>query len=172
MREDKPNQLDEKFAEDLLDAALKNYQGVEPMPGLEDRVLANLRRQSRAARPVYWNWTSAMIAAAAVLIFFAADHLIYHPVVSVPEANNFRSGLNSNPIVLQAKTGERVADGLKPANAFVSSRRINSSSRRQDLALNLNSRREVERASSSLQVDEVQITEIRLDDIVISGNDR
>jgi hypothetical protein len=164
MREDNLHQLDEKFAEELLDASLENYHGVEPRPGLEDRVLANLRLQSRVARPVYWNWTSAMIAAAAVLIFFAADHLIYHPadtaVISVPEPP------------LQTKTEEKVVDGLKPANAFVSSRRIPSSSRRQDLALNINSRGAVERASSSLQVDEVQITEIKLDEIVISSNDR
>jgi hypothetical protein len=164
MREDNLHQLDEKFAEELLDASLENYHGVEPRPGLEYRVLTNLRLQSRVARPVYWNWTSAMIAAAAVLIFFAADHLIYHPadtaVISVPEPP------------LQTKTEEKVVDGLKPANAFVSSRRIPSSSRRQDLALNINSRGAVERASSSLQVDEVQITEIKLDEIVISSNDR
>jgi hypothetical protein len=171
MREDNLNQLDEKFAEELLDASLENYHGVEPRPGLEDRVLANLRLQSRAARPVYWNWTSAMIAAASVLIFFAVDHLIYHPadtaVISVPEANNLHSSS-----ALQTKTEEKVVDGQKPANAFVSSRRIHSSARRQDLALNIYSRRAVERASSSLQVDEVQITEIKLDDIVISSNDR
>jgi len=168
MREDKRNQLDEKFTEELLDASLNNYHGAEPLAGLEERVLANLRRQSRAARLFSWKLTSAMIAAVAVLILFAADHLIYHQVaprpafVAVSEANNLRGDGDSNPTSLQRKAGENRAIGVRAAKQ----------SRRQNLALNLNTRRENERPSISLQIEEVRIAVISLDDIILSSNDR
>ncbi|MCI0666318.1 MAG: hypothetical protein L0220_35155 [Acidobacteria bacterium] len=94
MREDNRDQLDEKFAEELLNASLNNYQSIEPVAGLEERVLANLRRQSRASHRVSWNWASAMIATIAVVLLFVVDHLIYHriasdpAVVAVAESNN------------------------------------------------------------------------------------
>jgi hypothetical protein len=165
MREDNRDQLDEKFVAELLDASLDNYHGAEPIAGLEERVLANLRRQSQAARPVSWKWTSAMIAAVAVLIIFAVDHLIFHQIASGPAIVAV-----SNPAMTQTETDVKVARVESPARSFPTSRRI--SSRRRDLALNLNSRRENERPNNSLHVDDVRISEIRLDDIVISGNDR
>jgi hypothetical protein len=165
MREDNRDQLDEKFAEELLNASLNNYHSAEPIAGLEERVLANLRRQSQSARPVSWKWTSAMIAAVAVLIIFAVDHLIFHQIASGPAIVAV-----SNSAVPQTETEVKVARVESPARSFPTSRRI--SSRRGDLALNLNTLHENERPSSSLQFDDVRITEIRLDDIVISSNDR
>ncbi|MGH9753530.1 MAG: hypothetical protein ACREA2_12170 [Blastocatellia bacterium] len=180
MRKDNRNPLAEKLAEELLDAAISNHRGAEPRAGLEDRVLANLRQQSRAARSVSWNRAPAMIAAAALLIFFAVDHLIYHPAASDPAmvaalgADEPRGGVDSNPIAPIAKAGERevVTDGVKLAKAFAASKRIFSSSRRRDLALDLNSRRADERADAGLRVEEVRIAEVRLDEIVISNNER
>ncbi len=137
------------------------------MAGLEERILDNLRRQPRVARPVLWKWTSAMMAAVAVVLLFAVDHLIYHRVTSNPAVVTLSEVDNSNPTALQAKAGEKLTGGLRPAK-----RSAASSARRQYLALNLKSHGKDIRPSSSLQVEELQITEIKLDDIVISGNDR
>jgi len=180
MREDDRTQLTEGLARELSDAAGANHRNAEPRAGLEERVLANLRRQSRTASPVSWNRIPTMIAAAASLIFFAVDHLIHHPaasdpaIVAVSEANEPRGDINLNPTARQSKAGEsaRVADGVAPTKAFAVSTQAPSSSRRQDLALNLNSRRAEERAESGFRVEEVRITEVRLDDIVISNNER
>lgn len=185
MREDNRKQLAEKSAQELLDAALSNYRDVEPLDGaprdgLENRVLANLRHQSRAARPISWNRTSAMIAVAAALMLFAVDHLIYHPSASVPANvavsgdSEPRGGVDSNLTARHLKVGERevMADGLNHAKAFVASKQTSSSSRRRDLALNLKSRQEDERAGGGLRIEEVRISEVRLDDIVIGANER
>lgn len=180
MREDDRNRLTEELAEKLLDAALSNYKGAEPRTGLEERVLSNLRQQSRNTRPVSWNLAPVMIAAAAVLMFFAVDHLMRRQVVSIPAnvavsgGNEPRDGVESNPTARQAKADEIevVADSVKQAKVFAASKRIPSSSRRQDLALNLNSRRADERAAGGFRVEEVRITEVRLDDIVLSNNER
>src|SRR5262245_35928131 len=160
MREGK--RLDDKFAEELLDVALKNY-GAEPMAGLEERVLENLRRQSRVARPVLWRLTSAMIAAAAVVLLFAVDHLVYHRIASNPDVaevskpDNLRGRHQTDQIAVQ--------ESPKPAKSLTA-----YSSRRQYLAFNLKSRRKDIRQNSGLQVDEVRISEIKLDDIVIGSN--
>ena len=190
MREDNLKRLTEKSAEELLDATLSNYRDVEPRDGaprngaprdgLEDRVLANLRQQSRAARPISWNRTSAMIAVAAALMLFAVDHLIYHPTASVPTSvavsgdSEPLGGVASNLTARHLKAGEIevMADVVKHEKTFAASKQTFSSSRRRDLALNLNSRQEDKRAGGGLRVEEVRITEVRLDDIVIGANER
>ena len=68
---DKQMQMDE-----MLDSLLASYSSVEPRPGLETRILANLRNdESRAVSHGWWNfkwlWAGAVVAAiimAAVLI--------------------------------------------------------------------------------------------------------
>ncbi len=45
---------DSRFIDELLDAALAQYRGVAPRPGLENRILAQLRAESKA--PPYWTW--------------------------------------------------------------------------------------------------------------------
>jgi len=185
MPEDNRNHLTEELSQELLDAALANYRDADPravlpIAGLEERVLANLRQQSRAARPVSWNRIPAMIAAAALLILFAVDHLIYHPAesdpatVAVSGASERRGGVDLDLTSRQAKAEERevVADGVKSAKAFAASKHAPSSPRRRDLALNLNSRQAEERAEGGFRVEEVRIAEVRLDDIVISNNER
>jgi hypothetical protein len=175
MRED--NRSREKFAEELLDAALSNHRGAKPADGLEDRLLANLRRQSRAARPVSWNPAPVTVAAAIVLALFAADHLIRRPpasdmaVAAVSRVDEPRGSGASDLTARQMKAGERavVADDVKLAKAFAVAP---TASRRRDLALNPNSRRAEERSESGLRVEEVRIAEIRLDDIAIGKNER
>jgi hypothetical protein len=68
---DKQMQID-----DMLDSLLANYSSVEPRPGLENRILANLRDAEENKSPAgWWNfkwlWAGAVTAAiivAAVLI--------------------------------------------------------------------------------------------------------
>jgi len=180
MREDDRNRLAEELAEKLLDSALSNYKGAEPRTGLEERVLSNLRQQSRNTRRVSWNLAPVMIAAAAVLTLVAADHLMRRQVAFVPASvavsggNAARDGVGADPAARQAKADEMeaVADGVTQAKVFAASKRIPSSSRRQDLALNLNSSRADERADGGFRIEEVRITEVRLDDIVLSNNER
>lgn len=175
MRED--NRSREKSAEELLDAALSNHRGAEPKDGLEDRVLANLRQQSRSTRPVSWNPACVMIAAVIVLALFAVDHLARRRPASdsaiavVSMVDKPRGAGASDLIARQVKAGEIevVADGVKLAKAFAVAP---LASRRRDLPVNLNSRRAEERSESGLRVEEVRIAEIRLDDIVIGKNER
>lgn len=61
--------------DDMLDSLLANYSLAEPRPGLEARILANLREAEKEAPQGWWNfkwlWTGAVMAAivvAAVLI--------------------------------------------------------------------------------------------------------
>jgi hypothetical protein len=168
MREDDRSR--EKFAEELLDAALPNHRGAEPQDGLEGRVLANLSRQSRAGRPASWNTAPVIIAAVIVLALFAVDHLRRRPDASDPAAvaasvvDARLNGGDSAAPVPRATAGEGA--GLKIARAFAA-----AASRRRDLALNLNSRREGE-PESGLRIEEARISEIRLDDIVIGNGER
>lgn len=173
----KGNRCREKFVEELLDAALSNHRGAEPKGGLEDRVLANLRQQSRSARPASSNPAPVMIAAAIVLALFAVDHLIRRPLASdtaiavVSRVDEPRGAGSSYLAARQVKAEEReiMADGVKLAKAFAAGP---SAYRRRDLGLNLNSRRADERSESGLRVEEVRIADISLDDIVIGNNER
>jgi hypothetical protein len=175
MREN--NRSREKFAEELLDAALSNHHGAEPADGLEDRVLANLRQQPRSARPASWNPAPVMIAAVIVLALFAVEHLIRRPLASntriaaVSRADEPRKADASYLAARQVKAGKRgvMDDGSKLAKAFAAGPSV---SRRRDLALNLNSRRAEDRSETGLRIEEARISEIRLDDIVIGSNER
>jgi hypothetical protein len=172
MREDDRSR--KKFAEELLDAALPKHRGAEPQDGLEDRVMANLSRKSRARRPASWNPAPVIIAAVIVLALFAVDHLKSRPAASDPAIaavskydgdDGLRGGGSSAPAT-RAMAGDGA--GVKIAKAFSAS----SASRRRDLALNLSFRREDERAAGGLRIEEARISEIRLDDIVIGDNER
>lgn len=175
MRED--NQSREKFVEELLDAALSNRRVAEAADGIEDRVLANLRRRSRSRRPALRNPAPVMMAAIIVLALVAVDHLIRRrsasdtAMTAVSRVDMPRGAVVSNLTARQAQEGERgsMADGVKLAKAFAGA---NSAPRRRDLALNLNSRPPDEPSESGLRIEEARISEIRLDDIVIGGNER
>jgi hypothetical protein len=176
MREDDRSR--ENFAEELLDAAFPKHRGAEPQDGLEDRVLANLSRQSRAGRPAAWNRAPVIIAVVIVLALFAVDHLRSRKAASDPAIaavsnddgddgdDGPRGGGASSAPAPRAMAGEGA--GVKIAKAFSAS----SASRRRDLALNLSFRREDERAAGGLRIEEARISEIRLDDIVIRDNER
>ncbi len=63
---DKRMQID-----DMLDSLLTNYSSAEPRPGLETRILANLRdAEERKASQGWWNfkWLWAGVVAAAIIV--------------------------------------------------------------------------------------------------------
>lgn len=170
MREDNRD----RFVEELLDAALDSHCGAEPRAGLEERVLANLRRQPRAARSALWSSAPVMIAAVAVLALFAVEHLVNHrdssdQVLAVSGGNEPRAGAESN---LAARRTTEAVGSLPAKRAKAASKSAPASLRRDDLAVNLDSNRADERASGGLQIEEVRIAEVRLDDIVIGNNKR
>ena len=57
-----------QFVNELVDAALRNYSGGGPRPGLETRILAGVRvRQEAARRRAAWLW-SASLASLALMV--------------------------------------------------------------------------------------------------------
>ena len=65
-----------RFVDELLDAALTRHRGAEPRPGLEGRVLAHLRAEPRPAPWFRWGWLPALASVAALMLavgaFYAA----------------------------------------------------------------------------------------------------
>ena len=58
-----------RFVDDLLDAGLAQYRSVEPRPGLENRILARLRTEQKAAPWRAWAWRiGAGVVAAGVIL--------------------------------------------------------------------------------------------------------
>jgi hypothetical protein len=166
----------DRFVEELLDAALANYRGEEPRAGLEERTLANLREQSRAANSLWRKRASVMVAAFILLMFSAMGYLTSTSVVSDSESvvvsggdEPRGDGSNSAARLAKAEVIEgpgHVAKRMKTAGI------TKREARYQDLALDLSARRASERAENDLRVEEVRIAQVKLDDIVISGNER
>ncbi|HLY92021.1 MAG TPA: hypothetical protein VKQ89_02070 [Candidatus Angelobacter sp.] len=75
----------EKHLDELLDSALSEYSAVEPGPGLQTRILAQVREAGRSAASPQWNrrwlWAGAVAAAGILLIVLSAGR---HSVVPVP----------------------------------------------------------------------------------------
>jgi len=73
----------------MLDASLAKYAAVDPRPGLEDRILVNLRYAEQPASRVWWRWGLAA-AVAAILIVVALGLRSARPrpeVVHQPQPN-------------------------------------------------------------------------------------
>lgn len=167
----------DRFVEELLDAALANHRGEEPRAGLEERTLANLREQSRAANSLSRKWMSVMVAAFILLMFSAMGYLTSHSAVSdsasviASSKDEPRGGVESNPAALLAKA-EVIEGPGHVVKRMKTSGSTKNSSRHHDLALDLSARRASERAEDDLRVEEVRIAEVKLDDIVISNSER
>jgi hypothetical protein len=73
------------FTTELLDAALTNYRSAAPRPGLEQRILANVRIRRQRALWVGWAWRLG--AAAAVLAIAVAAYRLdshHRPALTPP----------------------------------------------------------------------------------------
>ncbi len=78
-----------RFVDDLLDASLARYRGVEPRPGLQNRILAQLRGESKALP--YWTWPrrigAGLVAAGVILALVSIAYRRPPPApVSVTES--------------------------------------------------------------------------------------
>jgi hypothetical protein len=63
---------EKRFVNDLLEASLRKFAGVEPRSGLENRILAGVRaRQQDARRRTVWAWAAAMACVVAIVGFVA-----------------------------------------------------------------------------------------------------
>jgi hypothetical protein len=62
---------EDRHLDELLDSALSAYSAVEPRPGLETRIIAQVRDAARPAGSPGWNWRwlwAGAVAAAAILL--------------------------------------------------------------------------------------------------------
>ena len=73
---------EDQFVDELLDAALSRYAASEPRPGLEERLLAELR--ARPAPPPAWAWGWQPVAVAAVVVALVAG-IFYFTRQPAPE---------------------------------------------------------------------------------------
>lgn len=98
-----------------LDGALASYANVDPRPGLEERILANLRSEQPVAH-AWWHWGLAA-AVAAILVVLALSlrsgrlhpAVANHPVADRPMLNRSQKKLspsNPAPEVQQASDGD------------------------------------------------------------------
>jgi hypothetical protein len=75
----------DRHLDELLDSVLSAYSAAEPGPGLESRILANLReaesRKTSRLPSLKWMWTAAAVAAAVLLLVLA--RVSHHPA-SIP----------------------------------------------------------------------------------------
>ena len=97
----------ERMVDRLLDTALQ-AESVEPRPGLEERILANLRAQ-RQPRPWWrWAWAPALVAAMAFIVVGIAT---WRGVQHTPAASNSASDSPAqvNPTSRQAANAEPAA---------------------------------------------------------------
>jgi hypothetical protein len=91
-----------------LNAALARYAAVEPRPGLEERVLANLRTAPAAASVrAWWRWS---LAAAAVAVVVVALALALRPGKPRPVIANHPASALDN----QQKPVTQVAAKVQP----------------------------------------------------------
>lgn len=105
MADDKQDELDR-----ALDAALAKYTAVEPRPGLDDRILANLRaEQSRVPGRTWWRWGVAGALATVVVMALALA---------------WRSGKPSPPVVANHPS-TTTQEPNEPAREVVSSGEAN-----------------------------------------------
>jgi hypothetical protein len=82
------DQEKDKYMDETLDSLLVNYSSMEPRPGLETRILANLREAEKEAVHGWWNfkWVWAGMVAAAIIVvavLISGRHQIAPPTNNV-----------------------------------------------------------------------------------------
>jgi len=99
--------LDKKteMIEDLLDEGLRQYGTVAVRPGLENRVLANLRSEERRiAGELWWRWSRRAGALAAVAGL--ALLIVWRPSAKPPGAHVVTKSEAASPMVLPYDTAK------------------------------------------------------------------
>jgi len=109
---------EDRHAEELdraLDAALRNYALIEPRPGLEDRILANLHSEPEPRSHASW-WQWGLVAAIAALVIVVVS-LAWSPKASHPQIANHPSPTIESPTKTPAKPEvrpDRSAESVPP----------------------------------------------------------
>jgi hypothetical protein len=67
------------IVDEQLNAALKEYGAVEPRPGLENRIMANLRGASKQETARTWRWWPVLVAVASMWVIGTAVLLKTRP---------------------------------------------------------------------------------------------
>jgi hypothetical protein len=78
--------------DEMLDSLLASYSSAEPRPGLETRILANLREAEKEAAHGWWNfkWLWAGVVAAAIIVaagLISGRHRVEPPTHVVVKTN-------------------------------------------------------------------------------------
>jgi hypothetical protein len=83
----------DRFADELLEAALQRYRSEAPRPGLEARLLAHVQAREQAAWGPSWAWAMAATAAAMAIAALAIyrPHRRPLPLPSTPQPAASRS---------------------------------------------------------------------------------
>lgn len=83
----------DRFADEILEAALQGYRSEAPRPGLEARILAHVEASEQARRAPSWAWalaaTAAALAIGALAIYRPHRHPL--PLPSTPQQMVSRS---------------------------------------------------------------------------------
>jgi hypothetical protein len=82
--QDMTDQDKDKRLDDLLESLLSTYSVAEPRPGLETRILAQVRSAAGEKRSWFWKWSwlgagAAAIAAILLVVYFSRPTAQRHP---------------------------------------------------------------------------------------------
>jgi hypothetical protein len=108
---DKQMQID-----DMLDSLLANYSSAEPRPGLETRLLANLREAEKEAPHGWWNfkWLWAGVVAVAIIVaavLVNGRHRIEPPTHVIVKTNP----AVQQPVIKEPNAQQRAVQSSVPA---------------------------------------------------------
>ena len=114
--------------DEMLDSLLAAYSSVEPRPGLETRILANLRNgESRAVSPGWWNFKWLWAGAVVTAIIVAAVLMSGRRHVAQPTKTVVQSGqpVPRQPVVQSSSTAAATAISRR-RKTFVEPRQQNA----------------------------------------------
>src|SRR5215831_16951696 len=89
----------DRFVEELLEASLAHYRSAEPRPGLENRILAQLRAAPKASPWRVWLWRlgAGLAAVAVVLVVVSVRYRVRpHAPESVVESAKRASAVEAS----------------------------------------------------------------------------
>jgi hypothetical protein len=169
------NHNHERFAEELLDAALAQYRGVEPRWGLEERILTNLRERARS-RPWArtYEWIKFGPALAAMVTIAIMSQVALRPVSNnallPPPAHE--AGL-AEKRVTATETAQLLPSSASlrpPAPAKIVSHR--SAHKHSYVSAPPPAQPAARPADDDVQITDLSVSDLKLTEIAISGSER
>jgi hypothetical protein len=96
-----PDERDDKFLDELLEASLRHYSDALPREGLEGRVLAQLRSARAAKSRRKWDWALAVGVTAVVVIIAGIairKPVPGRPMTALPHASESQRMVENPPV--------------------------------------------------------------------------